>query len=305
MRNIYLYLKSSSAIFDNDSKYYRFDLVNPIIAKHDELINIRLLEAEIPISYYNITSFNNYFRIEFSFSPGSGSGVFEHTIPIGNYSATELLAELNTIADVTVLSRVFRLTTLFDSKTSKFNFTIAKISGILVSITELAFFSNTLYSNYINKAVGVVPIIYETTGESIIFIAQNVCDLNRTNNIYIESDKVFETRNFTGEKTNIVGKVQMAGSAFSIVHYQNKSNEPIQYKKQNKYLDHINLRLVTENKEHNIDFNGSEFTLSFLFTFTEDIPVLIDDTEEEEFLNNQVFNIPFLPQFYKYLEKKT
>ncbi len=295
MRNIYLYLKSSSATLDPDSRFHRFDLINPIIAKHDELINIRLVEAEIPISYYNITSSNNYFRVEFSFSPGSGSGVFEHTLPIGNYSATELLAELNTIADVTVLGRDFRIVTLFDSRTSKYNFTISKVSGILVSITELSFFSNALYSNYISKIVGVVPITYETIGESITFIAQNVCSLGGTRNIYIDSDKVFETRNFTGEKTNIVGKVQMAGSAFSIVYYQNKTNQPIQYERKNKYLDHINLRLVGENREENIDFNGSEFTLAFLFTFTKD-KILLGDEIEEENVNVQVHKIPLLPQ---------
>tara|TARA_R100001198_G_C5232031_1_gene210924 strand:- start:403 stop:1311 length:909 start_codon:yes stop_codon:yes gene_type:complete len=295
MRNIYLYLKSSSATLDPDSRFHRFDLINPIIAKHDELINIRLVEAEIPISYYNITSSNNYFRVEFAFSPGSGSGVFEHTVPIGNYSATELLAELNTIADVTVLGRDFRIVTLFDSKTSKYNFTISKVSGILVSITEIAFFTNVLYTNYINKAVGVVPITLVTTGESVTFVAQNVCSLGGTRNIYIESDKVFETRNFIGEKTNIVGKVQMSGGAFSIVYYQNKTNQPIQYERKNKYLDHINLRLVGENREESIDFNGSEFTLAFLFTFTKDKMLLGDEIEEEN-VNQQVHKIPLLPQ---------
>ena len=292
MRNIFLYLKSSSAIQDTDSNYYRFDLVNPIVAKADEVINIKLVEAEIPISYYNITSSNNYFRVEFAFSPSSGAGVFEHTIPVGNYSASELLTELNTIADITILGRVFRLTTLFDSKTSKFNFTIAKISGILISITELAFFNNVLYSNYINKAVGVIPIVYATTGESITFIAQNVCALNGTRNVYIKTDKVFETRNFTGEKTNIVGRVQMNGGAFSIIYYQNKTNQSIQYEKKNNYLDHLNLRL--DGEDGIIDFNGSEFTLSFLFTFTKDKIILGGDIEEE-YENLQVHRIPLLP----------
>lgn len=295
MRNIFLYLKSSTAILDPDSRFHRFDLINPIIAKHDELINIRLVEAEIPISYYNITSSNNYFRVEFAFSPGSGAGVFEHTVPNGNYSASELLTELNTIADVTVLGRDFRIVTLFDSKTSKFNFTISKVSGILVSITELSFFNNVLYSNYVNKVVGVIPNTLVTTGESVTFVAQNVCSLGGTRNIYIESDKVFETRNFIGEKNGIIDKVQMDGGAFSIVHYQNKTNHSIQYDRKNNYLDHINLRLVGEDREQEIDFNGSEFTLSFLFTFTKDKMLLGDEIEEEN-VNEQVHKIPLLPQ---------
>lgn len=293
MRNIFLYLKSSSAIQDTDSNYYRFDLVNPIVAKADEVINIKLVEAEIPISYYNITSSNNYFRVEFAFSPSSGAGVFEHTIPVGNYSASELLTELNTIADITILGRVFRLTTLFDSKTSKFNFTIAKISGILVSITELSFFNNVLYSNYINKKVGVIPNTLVSTGESVTFIAQNVCALNGTRNIYIKTDKVFETRNFVGEKTNIVGKIQLNGGAFSIIYYQNKTNQSIQYEKKNNYLDHINLRL--DGEDGIIDFNGSEFTLSFLFTFTKDKIILGGDKIDDEYVAEQVHRIPLLP----------
>ena len=51
----YIYLNSVYSIFDNETKYHKFNLNKPIIA-HGNNIQIRLSEAEIPVSYYNVIS---------------------------------------------------------------------------------------------------------------------------------------------------------------------------------------------------------------------------------------------------------
>jgi len=296
-RNTFLYLKSNSGVFDTESRFYRFDLVNPIVARHDELIQVQSTEIEVPISYYNIGTFNNYFRIDFDLD-GGGIGLFQHTVPVGNYTAAELVTELNTISSIVVNSDdvgnvTFSLTTSFNTKTSKFSFVIAKTAGSAVDIDDVQYFNNTTYTNYISQVVGIPSQLINVSAASHTKIADNVCDLNRTNNIYLESDLSLESRNTLGERSGILSKIQMSGDLFSIVHWQNNSGENITLDKKDNYLDHVNLRLVTEDKGQNIDFNGSEWTATLLFSFIKKEPMLLGDD-----IQNEVVNLPITSTIY-------
>jgi len=296
-RNTFLYLKSNSGVFDTESRFYRFDLVNPIVARPDELIQVQATEIEVPISYYNIGTFNNYFRIDFDLD-GGGIGLFEHTVPVGNYTAAELVTELNTISSIVVNSDdvgnvTFSLTTSFNTKTSKFSFVIAKTAGSAVDIDDVQYFNNTSYTNYISQVVGIPAQSINVSAATSTKVADNVCDLNRTNNIYLESDLSLESRNTIGERSGILSKIQMSGDLFTIVHWQNNSGENITLDKKDNYLDHVNLRLVTENKEQNIDFNGAEFTITLLFSFIKKEPMLLGDD-----IQNEVVNLPITSTIY-------
>jgi len=296
-RNTFLYLKSNSGVFDTESRFYRFDLVNPIVARPDELIQVQSTEIEVPISYYNIGTFNNYFRIDFDLD-GGGIGLFQHTVPVGNYTAAELVTELNTISSIVVNSDdvgnvTFSLTTSFNTKTSKFSFVIAKTAGSAVDIDDVQYFNNTSYTNYISQVVGIPAQSINVSAATSTKVADNVCDLNRTNNIYLESDLSLESRNTIGERSGILSKIQMSGDLFTIVHWQNNSGENITLDKKDNYLDHVNLRLVTENKEQNIDFNGAEFTITLLFSFIKKEPMLLGDD-----IQNEVVNLPITSTIY-------
>ena len=63
MRNTLVYLKSSSAVYNSETKFYRWNFMNPIQARKDELITTQVLEAEFPVSYYNVDSTNNEFEL--------------------------------------------------------------------------------------------------------------------------------------------------------------------------------------------------------------------------------------------------
>jgi len=296
-RNTFLYLKSNSGVFDTESRFYRFDLVNPIVARPDELIQVQATEIEVPISYYNIGTFNNYFRIDFDLD-GGGLGLFQHTVPVGNYTAAELVTELNTISSIVVNSDdvgnvTFSLTTSFNTKTSKFSFVIAKTAGSAVDIDDVQYFNNTTYTNYISQVVGIPAQSINVSAATSTKLADNVCDLNRTNNIYLESNLSLESRNTLGERSGILSKIQMSGDLFTIVHWQNNSGENITLDKKDNYLDHVNLRLVTENKEQNIDFNGAEFTITLLFSFIKKEPMLLGDD-----IQNEVVNLPITSTIY-------
>lgn len=270
-RNTHLYLKSNSGVFDTDSRFYRFDLVNPIVARKGELINVRATEIEVPISYYNITEENNYFKVTISVA-GGGTNFFQHEVPIGNYTATELETELNTIGNIALVSDDegvvnYNITFTFTARTSKFGVSVARASGGIVNISTIEY-NDESKTNYIGDIIGIPS--QRITGinqGSHVKIADNVCDLNVTNNIYLETDLLLESRNTKGEKSGILAKIQMAGGFFSIVHYQNNDGADILLDKKDIYLDHINLRLVGDNQSSLIDFNGAEWTATLLFSF--------------------------------------
>jgi len=289
-RNTFLYLKSDNGNFNTDTNFYRFNLVNPIVARPDELINVRASEIEIPVSYYNINNYNNRFYVECTVNPGSNTAVFTQSIPEGNYTARELESQLNEIANVSVTPGTFKIVSLFDAKTSKFNFTISKVSGITCSIDEVRFFKNTAYTNYIDKIVGLTPVVFVSSGESVTRISDKVCDLNRTNNIYLETDLTIESRNSVGERSGILSKIQMSGELFSIVHWQNNTNEDITLSQKDKYIDHINLKLVTEDKEQLINFNGADWTVTLLFSFIKKDPMLLGENIETESINRPILS---------------
>jgi len=214
---------------------------------------------------------------------------------VGNYTAAELVTELNTIVNIVVNSDdvgnvTFSLTTSFNTRTSKFSFVIAKTVGSAVDIDDVQYFNNTSYTNYISQVVGVSAQSINVSAASHTKVADDVCDLNRTNNIYLETDMLLESRDTLGQKSGILSKIQMSGDLFSIVHWQNNANEYITLDKRDRYLDHINLRLVTEDKGQNIDFNGAEWTLTLLFNFIKKEPLLLGDDIQNEVITKQIIS---------------
>jgi hypothetical protein len=260
--------------------------MNPIVCKKNELINVRVAEMEIPISYYNLTSNNNSFRLEFVLNDAT-NGVFSKTFTEGNYTTSDLVTELNAISDQTAGSNTVSLVASFDFKTSKFSFVVTSSSSNIATIT----FNEGVTCEKVlglNKQVITLGSVATHT-----IIAENVCDLNRTNNIYLETDLLLESRNTLGEKSGILAKVQMNKSFFDIVHFQNNTNEDITLDKKDTYLDHINLRLVTESQNESLNFNGAEWTATLLFSFIQRDKLLLGSEIERGVTNPIINNIGY------------
>lgn len=273
-RNTFLYLKSNSGTYNNETGFFRWSFVNPIVARKNELINIRVAEAEIPVSYYNIdtTLNNNSFTAVVVLSDNS-SRTFTKTISPGNYTASDLASQITAIADVTD----YGITMTFSEITSKFSITIQRVSGSL-DIKSILIADETAS---IHKVIGFdssVSINLDGEGKSShTEVASKVCDLSPSNNLYLETDLLLESRDTLGRKSGILSKIQIFGDFFSIVHFQNNSNEDITLDRKDTYLDHIDLRFVFEDTSKIINFNGAEFTITLLFSFIKKDALLLGD----------------------------
>ena len=105
MRNTLVYLKSSSAVYNSETKFYRWNFMNPIQARKDELITTQVLEAEFPVSYYNVDSTNNEFELVVILEDVDGTGgvfyteTYTKTLTPKQYTASQIASEIDAIAD--------------------------------------------------------------------------------------------------------------------------------------------------------------------------------------------------------------
>ena len=273
MRNTLLFLKNKSATYDSDTKFYRWELINPIQARKDELLTCQVIEAEIPKTYYNVNSTNNVFSLTVVTRDNDTSTDYTHTFSLTleskNYSAIELASQINGISNSTYAS----IACSFNNQTGKITITLGvlDVADIVTSATFTA-------SNTCGRLIGYVSTTSKTGSSSTLaFEGDRIVDLNLTNNVYIETDLLLESRNTRGEKSGILAKVQMNGAFLSLVHYQTAHNLPIELGRKDTYLDHIDLRFVDDN-DNSIEFNGdNDLTITLLFNYIKKDKLLLGE----------------------------
>ena len=276
--NTFVYFKSNNGVLDEVSRYYRFDFVNPISCnRKKELINVRVCEAEIPISYYNINSTNNSFKLSFTLADGS-TGNFTKVFDEGNYTSDTLITELNALSDIVAGSSTVSMVVSLTEITFKIKILLTSTSS---EFTGVVFDTDVTCE----KLLGITKQTFSASGTTKRINGESVIDMNTTNNIYVETDLSLPSLDTDGKKKGILGKIQMAGDFFEIVHWSNNTDADITLDRKDYYLDHINLRLVGEDSDKNIDFNGAEFTLTILFSFIDKHDTGLGDEVEDGVMN--------------------
>ena len=260
----YIYLNSIYSIFDDETKYHKFNLNKPIIA-HGNTIQIRLSEAEIPISYYNtIAGVND--SIIFKVTYTGDNKTYNITIPEKNYDADEMENFLNT--SLTALdANDIELRIGYDTQTLKYTLTASYTGAGSTKILKIEVVSSTA-----NRTLGVTDAL--TTGDISLTKATlnflNSANLNRTKNIFLFMKETFDTDNTNNDSNQghtILGKIQASEQFGSIVSYQNESDSFLSLPNQVTYLDHLNIKLV-DDIWSNLDFQRLNFGISLIVQYT-------------------------------------
>lgn len=260
----YIYLNSIYSIFDDETKYHKFNLNKPIIA-HGNTIQIRLSEAEIPISYYNtIAGVND--SIVFKVTYTGDNKTYNITIPEKNYDADEMENFLNT--SLTALdANDIALRIAYDTQTLKYTLTASYTGAGSTKILKIEVVSSTA-----NRTLGVTDAL--TTGDISLTKATlnflNSANLNRTKNIFLFMKETFDTDNTNNDSNQghtILGKIQASEQFGSIVSYQNESDSFLSLPNQVTYLDHLNIKLV-DDIWSNLDFQRLNFGISLIVQYT-------------------------------------
>ena len=257
-----LYLNSVDSTYDDVEKYYRFTLPRPITTDNKSM-SLRLVECEVPITYFNIiTNYNDFLEIKIiaNTSPML-TKLYQLTIPQKNYSVQEMLTTLNllivesgaTFADLTT-------SISFNSQTLRFSV------NVVSSSTNEVLFISLQNETTSQKVTGAVPSFSSVSGTSASLEFTNSINMNRTKNIYImTNDLGIDTRtNSNNNKLSILSKVQASQPFGSIVSYQSESDNYITINPQINYIDNIDIYLL-DDEGVDLYLNGVNYCLSLVF----------------------------------------
>ena len=240
--SIKVYLESKKAHTTFNETHKKFKLLNPISIKPNEKIVMNVLDAEIPVSFYNINSNNNNRTISYAIS-----GNKTQTIPEGNYSG-EALATLLTTNSLSVS---------YNELTNKFSFKSSTSAGGTISQSEILGVNST--------------ISIDATGGAFVE-GQQQGRFSGINNIFVSIRNIgSQNVDSNGVHTNIVAKIPVDTDFGGVINYIDHHN--IFQKLTIKEIHTIDIELLDrDGKALGGDggLGGLEWNLTLLFSFVEE-----------------------------------
>ena len=236
-------LNSSYATLNNST--YLSDVVfsfKGLAKKEPDIISrkIIILNAQIPVSFYNINYSNNVLNY-------SVSSVWNSiTVPVGNYNANSL---------ITVMTSLF----LADGYT--ITITINKLNGIL-TFTATTSFTFNLNGSTIFKTLGLSSAVHNSLLNII------TCDYP-LNLLGIKNIKI-KSKNLSILSYDCVNKglsstlttIPVDSPSFGLILYENKSND--KFTLTNDNINEIDIQLCDENNTL-INFNNCEWSMTLIY----------------------------------------
>ncbi len=259
-------LTSESATQYNNSTYLSnivFDAPGLFVAD-PKIINVELslLHAEIPVSFYNINESNSWFK----FALNGGSPITAQ-VPLGNYNASSLIDALTLIINNT-----------------NFTITISRITGKLTFHYNLPFIIYTDNTNSIGGILGFnLNTVYTPTSlPNYTINAPYLLNLLGIKKLNILSSEIISSNySSVGGTISLLASIPVDQPSYGLIVYENKSN--FKYKINNAELSKIDIQIQDES--HNfINFNNTNWAMLFSLIITYDLNINL--------LPNIVDNIP-------------
>lgn len=195
--------------------------------RFDMQMLVSVIDAEIPYSFYNVTTSNNTLvinNIEISINPQ-------------NYSAFNIVDAFNVQFTLESLDIVMS----FNDNNNKFS---------LLSPTTFTIDSTTMI-----KELGMDNLPQTTN----TYISNKVCNLAGTSSIYIRSDNMnIQNINSFGKTNGVLSKVLVNISPGNFIFFQPSTP---QYFLLGNSLNFINIQLLNDDNEF-LDFNGLDWSLT-------------------------------------------
>ena len=225
--NVFLQSKDSKQKRENNSDCDFFLETIIEAPRFDMQMLVSVIDAEIPYSFYNVTTKNNTLVIN----------TIEISINPQNYSAFNIVDAFNEKFTIEGLDIVMS----FNDNTNKFS---------LLSATSFTIDSTTMI-----KELGMDDLPQTTN----TYISNKVCNLAGTSSIYIRSDNMnIQNINSFGKTNGVLSKVLVNTSPGNFIFFQPSTP---QYFILGNSLNFINIQLLNDDNEF-IDFNGLDWSLS-------------------------------------------
>lgn len=247
-------LNSSNATYKNNS-YYLSDVefFFPNLLTSDNTVNkieLSLLHAEIPVSFYTINYSNSFFKFKIDVDP-----VQNLQLPVGNYNANSLITALNTLIN-----------------DNNFIITISKITG------KLTFQHNKPFIIYTDNNYSIGKILGFNLGLSYSSSATNPYTLSTPfplnllgiKKINIESTELYTNNvsSYNSSTLSLIQSLPVDQPSYGLIVYENKTG--IKNLLKIRDINKIDIKLTDE--DHNlINFNNVDWTILFSLTITRQI----------------------------------
>lgn len=201
---------------------------------------ISISKLRFPITYYNVSTKNNIFKIE-----DNKNNIVDVVITLQNYSATELVSEVQTKLNSSSLSGNFTIT--YSAKTGKFTISCNHVFKI--------------YINEFSKFLG----FKQTTAFGLTHTADNMSNLAPAP-VYIRTDLQLNSE-LAGQQQNIVYEVSGDVSFGSILYDNEKPTENIELMKK-KNISNLKFELVDGDGD-TIENNGIDYSMIVTLFYNE------------------------------------
>lgn len=220
-----IFLESDLHSVDISPTSKAFSFLNPVKANSSNVICLKVIDFEIPVSWYTVNDLNNKIIID----------NVAYTIPSKNYDADQFATELTSL--------IPNITVTFDKQLYKFNF-----SGPIFS----------LYASSCHKLIGMNYVTYPPTTS---LLSTNVIDLLGEKNIYIELSIANASITNYGD-SHIVCKVPISVGPMEMLCYDNVTDVSLMLV--DKSIKKLTVSLI-DHKGHpfsNNELNGVDWSLT-------------------------------------------
>ena len=222
---------------------------NPLISR----IELSVLHAEIPVSFYTINYSNSWFKYKLDVDP-----IINVQLPVGNYNANSLITALLTLINDT-----------------NFTIIINKINGVIQMHHNKTFSIYTDNTNSIGKILGFnLNSIYTSTETSLYTLTAlyplNLLGIKKLN---ISSTSLI-TNNFSSAigSTSLINSISVDQPPFGLIVYQNTGGA--KFTLTNTDIHKIDLAITDEDFNY-INFNNINWSIIFSLHITYSNPTII------------------------------
>jgi hypothetical protein len=238
--------KYASKLNGSKNSSVMFDFVNIIDKSKDHLyMTMAVQSAEIPSSFYNVTTNNNVTRVD----RDDIAAAFDITIPVGNYNADTYLAKFKELYDAATPSSVTialdAVTGIFNLQEALANFTIKSVGS-----TSYVLWGGEVGTDYLFPTAG--------TAASFGFPA-NFLGITK---IKMSSDNLAGTNVDSSQlkTTTLVDTISVTATPFGLTIFNSLGRETLMKAKRIEEID-IQLRDQDNNL---IDFNNTDWCVSII-----------------------------------------
>jgi hypothetical protein len=243
-----LYLDTAYADAKLDDGTLIFSLLDPLTVPQGFTMQVRLLNAWLPHTYYSIYDGNNTLVLKYDDGGEIPGEPVTIKLPHGNRSIDDIVAFLND-------ARLDEYEASYDENTNKLS-----LRGTENAEHHLVIGEGTTCTRLLGLNVGDSAKIVD--GE-LLLTASHIVDLTRTSSVFVHSNLLTQNRDpRTRRVGDILAKIPSSAQFNEIDHYSSDAFVDVF----NRYLSYVTIRL-SDDDGRTLDLNGSRFTATLKIAF--------------------------------------